>query len=244
LGKFTCALCEDNQSSLRYIEKQLTSLFELHGFPVSLDTYGSGVSLLAKLEKGERSYNAVFVDIEMPAMNGIDLCRKLRELSKDVYIIFVSNREEFVFKTFEVKPFRFIRKNHWSEDAPPMVNDLINELRQNEELLVPVAELHSDVIHSLDVGHIIYIEVFSRYCHIVSETKKEFDIQYKLKDMYELLKDYGFLQPHRSFIVNYRYIYRIEKDSVLLTNKKELPLSRSFREQFRNEFFSLMRKET
>ncbi len=236
---YYAAICEDQVTSLNFIKENLTMLFEMQHIDIRLDTYTNGNELIDVMNRKAR-YDILFLDIEMPHISGMDVARMLRKSNPDIYIVFITNREDQVYESFEVKPFRFLRKSHFSQEVPAMVKALSTELKKLDSLSIPVKELHSGIIYNLNVNKIIYIEVQGRYCHVIT-TKDDFEFQYKLKDLIEQLSGQGFLQPHRSFLVNYRFISSLQKDTVLLTTKEEIPLSRGYKNTFQNDFFSLMR---
>ncbi len=242
MNTYYAAICEDQKPSLEYIQKQLNALFELHKLNVETDSFLSGDELLKNMKQKDR-YDILFVDIEMPGKNGIETAKELRKSFPELLIIFISNREDQVFASFEVQPFRFIRKSHFNEEVPVMINALVSELRQRDAVLVPVKELHSGAVYNLNINHIIYVEVIGRNCSVTT-TETAFEFRYKLKDLQELLAPYGFLQPHRSFLVNFKYIDQIRKDTVLLTTGSSIPLSRGNRDGFEREFFSIIRRTT
>ena len=103
---------------------------------------------------------------------------------------------------------------------------------------VSVEERYSGNIYSLNTNQIIYIESLVKNCRIVLTTQ-ELLIQYRIKDFEALLKQYGFLRPHRSFLVNYRYIFSIQKNTLILDNKETIPLSRNRITTIKEEFITL-----
>lgn len=228
------AICEDELSVLKYIFQCLQTEFRKYKIDIDFCCYESGEQLLADITDG-RSYSLLFLDIEMPGINGIDLCRHLHEELSQSLIIFISNREELVFQSFEVRPFRFVRKNHFSEELPSLINDIKRELDSHKSHFISIEEQNSTRVCSFNINDIMYIEVIGKNCHIHT-TDNEYAVKYKLSDFENLLHNYGFLLPHRSFLVNYRYIFSIQKDFIILDNKIQIPLSRkkisSIKEQF------------
>ena len=243
MRSFTGAICENHRPSLEFIEQQLSALFEMNHFRIRLETFEKPAELLKKVEDERVLYDVLFMDIEMPEINGVEVCRRVRLITRQTLIVFITNRDDFVYQTFEVQPFRFIRKNHFKDEVPPMVAALTGNLKEQEVLTVPVTEMYSGTIYNLDVHHIIYVEAQGRYCRIVSANDRTLQIQYRLKDMAALLTEHGFLSPHRSYLVNCRYIYKVEKEQVVLDGGESLPLARSCRDEFRAKFLEYMSEE-
>ncbi|GFP76528.1 LytR/AlgR family response regulator transcription factor [Clostridium fungisolvens] len=235
---YLAAICEDQQESLNYINMELSKAFINKNFPIHFDCYTKAQDLLYATCT-VKNYHILFLDIDMPGMDGIELCRKIRKNNSNVMVIFITNKEELVFQTFEVRPFRFIRKAHFSEELPALVSDIIREFQEQKGFMITIRELHSDKIYSFNIKEIIYIEVILKHCRIVT-TSKEVNIQYKIMDFEKHLREHGFLRPHRSFLVNYRYIFSIQKDSLILDNKASIPLSRNRVSAIKEEFISLI----
>lgn len=237
MKKIYAAICEDEKPILKYIHHQLENAFLSHHHQIVFDCYVSGEELLNASSNG-KTYQLLFLDIEMPSINGIELCRKLRRIHPESLIIFISNREELVFQTFEVRPFAFIRKNHFIQELPVLIRNLEQEWNLNKELNIHVQEQNSSSVYSFNINDIIYIEALSKTCRIVTSDSVQ-TIRYRLSDFEAQLTKYGFLQPHRSYLVNYRYIFCIQKDTILLDNKVEIPLSRRRRSEIQQQFISL-----
>lgn len=231
------AICEDEKPILNYIHKNLQKEFLTSQYQICFDCYLSGKELLNASSNG-KEYQVLFLDIEMPGINGIELCRKLRLTNPNALIVFISNREELVFQTFEVRPFSFIRKNHFMEELPILIRNLEQEWNSAAGLMVNIQERHSSSIYSFNINEILYIEALLKTCRIVT-THSEQIIRSRLLDFEEVLLNHGFLQPHRSYLVNYRYIFCIKKDTILLDNKTEIPLSRRRTSEIKQQFISL-----
>lgn len=231
------AICEDEKEILGYLRRQLQEQFKKNHFEITFSSYLNGTDLLSSISAGEK-YDLLFLDIEMPGINGIEVCRKLRSLNSDILIIFISNKEELVFQTFEVRPFRFIRKNHFQEELPQLVKDIQNEFKGKTGYTLTIKEQNSSNVYSLNLNDIVYIEVIGKLCKIVT-TSENYTLRYKLADFEKLLSDKGFLHPHRSYLVNYRYIFSIKKDHLLLDNQMQIPLSRKRIDTIKNQFIIL-----
>ncbi len=179
-------------------------------------------------------YDMIFLDIEMPGMDGISVCRRIREITPDALVVFISNKESLVFQTFEVQPFRFIRKSELGEMTDSLVSSIISELNKRQQTIIKFEDSSGDVF-SFDVKKILYVEAQRKECIIATEDGTT-TLRSKLMTLETLLKGHNFIKIHRSFLVNMSAITRIQKDSVLLTNGEDLPISRNLRETVKQEF--------
>lgn len=106
-------------------------------------------------------------------------------------MIFISNKEELVFQTFEVQPFRFIRKSELKELCPSLVDSIINELKRRSPQTFTIIENNGGDVLSFDARNIIYIEAQRKECKIVT-TSGEATVKMKLMDLEEQLTSFHF----------------------------------------------------
>lgn len=172
----------------------------------------------------------------MPGLDGISLCKEIRKISPDALVVFISNKEELVFQTFEVQPFRFIRKSELRELTDHLVTSVISELQKRKPKTIKFTETNGDII-SFDARTIIYAEAQRKECRIVTTGRDEI-IKFKFMDLENALKDLHFIKIHRSYIVNMDFISKITKNSVILTNGEELPISRGSSEELKQQFIT------
>ncbi len=76
------------------------------------------------MEDGEY-YDILLLDIEMPGLNGIELTNKVKKYLPDAITIFVTSYEQYVYKSFEVQPYRFIPKKDAVKMLPAAVKDAL-----------------------------------------------------------------------------------------------------------------------
>ncbi len=221
---YQAAIVDDELDILNSTKNMLAEQFSRANTAVAFDFFSKSEAFLAMFENHFK-YDIIFLDIEMPGIDGISLCRKIRQLSKDALVIFISNKEELVFQTFEVQPFRFIRKSELNELCASLVDSVINELKRRSPQTFTIIENNGGDVLSFDARNIIYIEAQRKECKIAS-TNNTSTVKMKLMDLEEKLSSYHFVKIHRSFLVNMDYIFRITKNSVILTTGDELPISR------------------
>lgn len=229
------AICEDESLILRTIRQHIELGLKELSVNANFDSYTSPKKLADIIASGT-FYDIFFLDIEMPEIDGIELSKQIRFYLPEALIIFISNKEELVFQTFEVRPFRFIRKNHFQEELPSVLKDIIREKSMEQSPIISIFEIGGRIL-SLQVNDIVYIEAMRKECLIHRKTDT-ICCKYKFSDFLELVRPYSFAQTHRSYIVNCRYIFRIDTDKILLDNNESIPLGRTHREDVKKEFIN------
>jgi len=192
----------------------------------------------------EKSPDLVFLDIQMPKLDGFDV---LELLGKDApYIVFVTAYDEYALQAFEthaldyllkpVKPERMAKTLHQiKERFPGESRQAVDKLMQQHRLKdVPHKRIlvrDRGNIYIIQAEDIIYIEAQNDYVFI-NTLKKSSLKNDTLANMEKMLDPRKFYRIHRSYILNIDYLSKIEpytKDSrvAILKNGKTLPVSRS-----------------
>ncbi len=227
------AIVEDDEAMQRWLRGKLTEQFSAARAAAEFDLFGTGDSFLAMA--GEHYlFDAVFLDIEMPGTEGIETARRFTALQPEARILFVSGREDLVFETFEVQPFRFLPKSRLEEMLPGAVEALVKDIEKNHTRRVVFTDTSGDLF-SFTPGRIIYIEALNKDCRIVT-LDGETQVRCRLLDLERQLEGEGFIKIHRSYIINPSFLYLIDRLSVSLTTGEQLPLARNRASEVRRAF--------
>lgn len=174
----------------------------------------------------------IFLDIDMPDMNGIDLYKNLKQ---DTMVIFITSRADYAVEGFNlnavdylVKPFTFER----FEKAVRKAYDLLqlhnqSNLNNDQKNLFIRADFS---LIKVPVASIIYIEGLDDYLKIHLDNQKHLVARMTMKNLLEKLPSNEFVRIHRSFIVANKYVEKIKGKFVFIKGK-ELPIGASYEEQ-------------
>lgn len=163
----------------------------------------------------------------MPDINGFQLAENLKTVKPDITIIFVSNMEHLVFKSIEFKPFRFIRKESIDADLAPALISYQKEFESSlDQCIIQTVDYDinvpvGDIIYFESMGHDIYVKTLSSYIKLRrgtenSKNMKEISTQFERK---------GFVRVHRSFLVNCKYIFVINRKDIILKNSDKININ-------------------
>ena len=234
------ALLDDDKTALLISKGAIESFFQEKNIAISLDAFSSPINFLAMVE--EENYRLVFLDIDMPEINGLEVGKKLKGFNPQTDIIYLSQREDLVFDTLQLHPFGFIRKSRIIQDFASFlelfVNTALNTNRENKKITI---SCKTETI-SADIDQVMYIEGNRNYQTFYLKDGSKFDARVLMGELESELKENGFIRVHKWYLVNYLFIRMIGTNEVKLTNNKVLPLSSKRKDEIMEEYLSVTRK--
>ena len=191
----------------------------------------------------------LFVDINMPDMNGIDF---VRSIDAGHYIVFTTAHPEFALEGFKLnaidyllKPFSYEEFMKASQKVISLV-DLVERchaaesaIAQNEaeasdkEVISVKADYKTQLVK---VADIVYLESAGEYVRLHIEGSSTITTLFRLKNMETTLPAESFLRVHRSYIVNLKRIASYTKGRIFLDNGEYIPLGENYKERFLEYF--------
>lgn len=232
------AVCDDEKVSLSVIENYLKKSFAKQGIGVDISLFQSARVMVTHME--ENLYDICFVDIDMPEMNGIDFAEELRKREPQIVIVFVSAKEEYVFQSFCVHPFSFVRKTQFSKDMERVVKDIAEFVKQKkqENTKCRIRD-ESGYEHFFFLESICYLEAKENYVNIVLTDGTKL-LRCSMKKLEKELEPYGVIRCHRSYMVNIKKVYAVKHDRVVMMDKVELPIRRGMATELKKRLCSVM----
>lgn len=233
------ALVDDESPALLLSKSAIEGFFREKGIAISLDAFSSSVSFVSNI-KG-KTYQLVFLDIDIPEINGIECAKKVKEADFNTTIIFLSQREDLVFECLTLHPFGFIRKSKIIEDFPKILDLYISTVYENEEKPLQLNLKSGNGLLSFRIPDIVYIEGNRNYQSIHHKNGEIQNIRISLNELEELLTPYGFIRVQKGFLVNYIFIRRIDSSGVTLINGSVLPISAKRKDEIMEAYLKITR---
>ena len=185
--------------------------------------FSSARKLLEWVES-ERTFDAAFLDIEMPGLSGMDLPRRLRDFLPNVRIVFVTSHTEYAIDAFELSIFRYVPKHNLEVKLPAAVLDAAKliELETGRTYVLQSAGRLEKLLYR----DIFYIRREGKNAALVTAngTRK---VRKSLQQVFDELNAPEFLFLDRGCIANLLQIMQIRGSVAVLKNGEELPISRS-----------------
>ena len=231
------ALCDDETIAIRWLQDAITAAFRDYSKSIQITTFTKGLELRSAVLKGSL-FDVIFLDINMPDINGIFLARHLKDISSNSLVIFVSSQENEVYHSFSASPFRFLPKSRIETDLSSIVHDILLELQKRNSSETITIKYRQAFIN-LNPYKTLYVESFGKN-QIIHTTSKTIEVNYRLKELQNLLEPFGFLKPHNSFLVNYRFITVIRQTDLLLDNEEIIPISRHRLNDIKQKYLALI----
>lgn len=221
------AICDDEKVFREEMRSALVAYKAERRLHIDVYLYASGEALLAN----PKAFDMVFLDYQMPGMDGMEVARELRRRNLTCSIVFVTSYPEFVFEAFEVQPYRFLCK----PVAPEQIEALMTGFIREQKRLAPItvmADGEQVVIQSKDI---LYVEGDGKYC-IIRTMKKTYNSSKTLAQVHALLPQHCFYRSHKSFVLNLYSIHSFEKGIVKLTNSEIARIGRSKIPEFKRVY--------
>ena len=234
------ALLDDDKTALLISKGAIESFFQEKNIAISLDAFSSPVNFLAMAK--EENYRLVFLDIDMPEINGLEVGKHLKQFNPQTDIIYLSQREDLVFDTLKLHPFGFIRKSKIIQDFASVLELFVNTaLNTNLENKKITFSTKTETV-SADIDTIMYIEGNRNYQTFYLKDGSSFNARVLMGDLESKLNEHGFIRFHKGYLVNYLFIRQIGTNEVSLTNNKTLPMSNKRKDEIMEKYLSITRK--
>lgn len=192
-------ICDDDALMLEQLQKYIKNYFEkICAKCPEIVCFPDGESLLA--DKGEK--DLLFLDIEMPGINGIYVGNELKKLNEHIIIFVVTSYSEYLDDAMRFHVFRYLSKPLDKHRFFRNMKDAI-DLYNTMTIKLPIETKQG--VHTLPASSVIAIEALGSKV-IVHTTARDFESVRNMQHYLELLPKNCFFQTHRSFIVNFEHI--------------------------------------
>jgi len=218
------AIVEDQKKDADVLREYLLRYASEAGESIEIECFSSGVHFL---DPYTAKYDLIFMDIEMPSMNGMTAARKLRELDQQVKLIFVTNMAKYAIQGYSVGAIDYILKPVLYFDIKMRMERLREILGYSEAAItLPV----QGGVKKFRPRDIYYVESLSHSITFHTTTGDHL-ARRSMNEWERELKGLGFFRCSTSYIVNLRYVQEVKGNSVFVRDV-ELQIARARKKDF------------
>lgn len=236
---YKIAICDDNLIQTDIIEKYIVDICKNKKLSVRIFKFDLGKKLLDNIV--EKNFEIVFLDINMPEMNGLKIAKKLKEINKDIIIVFLTGYKNYAVDAFEIRAFNYILKPVTREKFDKAFIESIDQINikssiNNDRKYITVKSL--DGYAKIYIDQIIYMEREKRQVKIVCEKNKTLCIYSTIKKLEEKNEDNkNIIKCNEGCLVNIDKVKFCKKTELELNNGYKLIVSRRCHTRVKDLFF-------
>jgi DNA-binding LytR/AlgR family response regulator len=210
---------DDEPRALADLERLLRAMPEVSG----VECADAGAEALRRVAASR--FDAVFLDVRIPGLDGLELARVLRRFAAAPELVFVSAHDDAAVEAFELRALDYLRKpvararlteavqrvaqaraarstdltSHTEDAATIAPND--TDGTDGTDGVVAVSALHGGATRLLARAEIQYVSSYGDFVHVVTASSR-FLLRSTLSDVERRWTPYGFVRVHRQFLAN------------------------------------------
>jgi two-component system, LytTR family, response regulator len=234
------AIVDDEKHCIESLSMHLEELY-----PEAVIIYQGNRPEEAVLELPQKQPDLLFLDVEMPGMNGFELLEQLNEYPFDV--IFTTAYSKYAVKAFQYRAFNYLLKpidedelrdavEEWKEKkmkdqrltSGEEIGKLLEDFKQQGVLKSKIAVPVSDGFEFVELDTITYCQSDNNYTRIYLDSGDELLISKTLKSVDQTLSRHGFLRIHQSWLISPNYLksyHRQDGGYVIMQDGQRIPVS-------------------
>lgn len=227
---YKIAVCDDEEA----VSAQVKELITEWNPSVDVVCFSSGEELLENYQ----SYEAVFLDIDMAGMNGIETGKAIRKLDKDTKIVYLTAYRDYVSGAFGVHAFQYLLKPVNKKAIWNVLEEIFRYTKAAEKKII--LDFHTvDGSLCLPVERIYFFEYENRKIRIVTD-EEQYYMSDKIGNVEKRMAEFGFSMPHQSFVVNMFHVKNVKNQQIFLDNGMEIPLSQKKQKIWKQELMEYL----
>jgi len=226
---YRCIIADDNELDRLTLTHYLSSFPEIE----IAGTFENSLEALNFIQN--ENLDIIFLDVDMPGMNGLELRKKVSEIP---VCIFQTDHPEFALESFELETLDYLLKPYSLE----RFSKTIERIYEYMDIRTKAAEFESKTEKTsffikdghkkvkINVDEILYLNALQNYTILITQNEK----QYVLSTIGNLLNEkhfQNFVRIHKSYAVQKKHVKSFDAKEITLINNEKIPIGRSYRTQ-------------
>lgn len=228
---YRLAICDDKKEHSDTLLGYVCKWSDEAGISLSTAVFASAEELLFHCEEVD-IFDIYLLDIEMNAMNGVELAKYIRKRSKEAQIIFVTGYSDYISDGYDVEALNYLMKPVNERKLFQVLSKAVNRVEESCRRLILDTP---DGIAAVPFYDIRYIEVRSNYITVHAEV--DYTCKMTLKCIEEKL-DSRFFKLGRSYLINLSHLRKSTKTDALLSDGTMIPIPRGYYDALHRAFIN------
>ena len=229
--KINIAVVEDSADDLNNCLSLLDKYSKEKNVLFDIQTFESGDAFLMRFKS---QYDFIILDINLSAMNGIDVARTIRTKDEEVVIMFATNLAKYATKGYEVDAVDFVLKPLTYASFYLRLERVMKRLNKKPDSFLVVPS--DGGFSKINVAEVLYVEVISHDIIFHMSSGDKITTSGTLKKYEEKLKGLWFIRCNSCYLVNAHKIKRVEKLDIQLVNDEIIAISHPKKKSFMESF--------
>lgn len=216
---YRIAICDDSATDARFVWDLLNSWAAERKTVIQVELFNSAESFLFHYVE-DKEWDVLLLDIEMGAMDGVTMAKRVRQDNEAVQIVFITGYSDYIAEGYEVAALHYLMKPINREKLLAVLDRALEKRKQEQRCLN--LEAYGEMVR-IPFYEIRYLDVHQNY--VTVHAKADYTVKRTLGDFEKELDD-RFCRVGRAMILNLKYIQRVTKTEVRLSDGTVLPLPR------------------
>ena len=229
--KINIAVVEDSIDDLNNCLSLLDKYSKEKNVQFDIQTFESGDAFLMRFKS---QFDFIILDINLSAMNGIDVARSVRAKDEEVIIMFATNLAKYATNGYEVDAIDFALKPLTYASFYLRLERVMKKLNKKSDSFLVVPS--DGGFNKINISNVLYVEVISHDIIFHMTTGENITTSGTLKKYEEKLKDLWFIRCNSCYLVNAHKIKRVEKLDIQLVTDEVIAISHPKKKSFMESF--------
>lgn len=223
-------IVEDNPDYAHVLQGLIEEWNRFQNYPVQFEIFFSGEGIMAELPS---KFHVIFMDIQLPGIDGVEASRRLRQAGYNGEIIFLTAFHEHVFEGYEVRAMNYLLKPVTLEKLSVCMDAVLHSMFSESYIIRNRNQfetvLYKDIIYIYSQGHQVEI----------TASDKKYRQTIHLKELIKHLP-VQFIQCHRTAIINVNHIVRLDGHNVTMSDREIISISNTYLKEIQLKLESLI----